>query len=86
MADRAELTAPRAAIVASGSELVRGDRHDRNGPYLASSLLQLGIEPARITLVGDGEADLEQTLREGLAFDLLCVSGGLGPTHDDRTI
>ena len=86
MADRAELTAPRAAIVASGSELVRGDRYDRNGPYLASSLLQLGIEPARITLVGDGEADLEQTLREGLAYDLLCISGGLGPTHDDRTI
>ena len=71
MADRAELTAPRAAIVASGSELVRGDRFDRNGPYLASSLLRLGIEPARIHLVGDGEADLEQALRDGLAYDLL---------------
>lgn len=77
---------PRAAIVASGSELVRGDRYDRNGPFLAASLLRLGIEPARITLVGDGEADLEQALRDGLEFDLLCVSGGIGPTHDDRTI
>lgn len=76
----------RAAIVASGSELVRGDRHDRNGPYLASSLLRLGVEPARITVVGDDPADLEAALREGLAYDLLCVSGGLGPTHDDRTI
>jgi nicotinamide-nucleotide amidase len=78
--------APRAAIVASGSELVRGDRQDRNGPYLASALLDLGIEPAQIRLVGDGEDDLEQAIREGLAFDLLCISGGLGPTHDDRTI
>ena len=86
MAVRIELTSPRAAIVASGSELVRGDRFDRNGPYLASSLLRHGIEPARITLVGDGEADLEQALREGLSYDLLCISGGLGPTHDDRTI
>jgi nicotinamide-nucleotide amidase len=76
----------RAAIVASGSELVRGDRHDRNGPYLASSLLKLGVDPARITVVGDDPADLEAALREGLAYDLLCVSGGLGPTHDDRTI
>ena len=76
----------RAAIVASGSELVRGDRHDRNGPYLASSLLRLGVEPARITVVGDNPTDLEAALREGLAYDLLCVSGGLGPTHDDRTI
>ncbi|MDP9284712.1 MAG: nicotinamide-nucleotide amidohydrolase family protein, partial [Actinomycetota bacterium] len=79
-------TPTRAAIVASGSELVRGDRHDRNGPYLASSLLRLGVDPARITVVGDDPADLEAALREGLAHDLLCVSGGLGPTHDDRTI
>ena len=73
-------------IVASGSELVRGDRNDRNGPYLASSLQRLGIDPVRITVVGDERAELEAALREGLAADLLCVSGGLGPTHDDRTI
>jgi nicotinamide-nucleotide amidase len=77
---------PRAAIVASGSELVRGDRHDRNGPFVASALLELGIDPARITVVGDDPADLEAALAEGLALDLLVVSGGLGPTHDDRTI
>jgi nicotinamide-nucleotide amidase len=76
----------RAAIVASGSELVRGDRNDRNGPFLAASLLRLGIEPVRITVVGDDPAELEGALREGLEHDLLCVSGGLGPTHDDRTI
>jgi nicotinamide-nucleotide amidase len=77
---------PRAAIVASGSELVRGDRHDRNGPFLAASLLTLGITPVRITVVGDDPADLSEALAEGLAYDLLCVSGGLGPTHDDRTV
>lgn len=77
---------PRAAIVASGSELVRGDRNDRNGPYLAADLLRRGVDPARITVVGDDAADLEDALREGLAHDLLVVSGGLGPTHDDRTI
>jgi competence/damage-inducible protein CinA-like protein len=77
---------PRAAIVASGSELVRGDRNDRNGPYLAADLLRRGIEPARITVVGDVPGDLEAALAEGLAYDLLVVTGGLGPTHDDRTI
>jgi nicotinamide-nucleotide amidase len=76
----------RSAIVASGSELVRGDRHDRNGPFLAASLLRLGIDPARITVVGDDPGDLEAALREGLGHDLLIVSGGLGPTHDDRTV
>jgi len=77
---------PSAAIVVTGSELVRGDRRDLNGPFLASSLLGLGIEPARITIVGDEPAALEAAMREGLAFDLLVVSGGLGPTHDDRTV
>ena len=76
----------RASIVASGSELVRGDRQDRNGPHLAASLLQLGIDPVRITVVGDEPAELEAALRAGLDEDLLVVSGGLGPTHDDRTI
>ena len=77
---------PRAAIVASGSELVRGDRNDRNGPFLASSLVMLGIPPVRITIVGDDPVDLESALAEGLRHELLCVSGGLGPTHDDRTV
>ena len=65
---------------------MRGDRNDRNGPFLAASLLRLGIDPARITVVGDDPSDLEAALREGLEHDLLVVSGGLGPTHDDRTI
>jgi nicotinamide-nucleotide amidase len=80
------LARPVAAIVASGSELVRGDRFDRDGPFVASALLRLGVEPVRITVVGDDPAELEAALREGLEHDLLVVSGGLGPTHDDRTI
>jgi nicotinamide-nucleotide amidase len=78
--------APRVAIVASGSELVRGDRSDRNGPYLAADRVRRGVEPARITVVGDDPSDLEKAFREGLEHDLLVISGGLGPTHDDRTI
>jgi nicotinamide-nucleotide amidase len=80
------LTRPRGFVVATGSELVRGDRTDRNGPFLASELLRLGVEPARIAIVGDDPAELESALREGLEADLCLVSGGLGPTHDDRTV
>jgi nicotinamide-nucleotide amidase len=77
---------PRAVFVVTGSELVRGERTDRNGPFLAREALRLGLEPARIVVVGDRAEELEEALREGLHADLCVVSGGLGPTHDDRTI
>src|SRR5207247_6452382 len=77
---------PRAFLVITGSELVRGDRTDRNGPWLAQEVLRLGFEPARIDIVGDSEDELEGTLRAALGADLCVVSGGLGPTHDDRTV
>ena len=69
-----------------GSELVRGERTDLNGPFLAAQALALGLEPARITIVGDRPDELEAALSEGLAAELCLVSGGLGPTHDDRTV
>jgi competence/damage-inducible protein CinA-like protein len=77
---------PRAIVVVTGSELVRGERSDRNGPFLASEALRLGLEPARIVIVGDAPDELEAALREGVAADACLVSGGLGPTHDDRTV
>jgi nicotinamide-nucleotide amidase len=80
------LTRPRGVVVVTGSELVRGERTDRNGPFLAGELLRLGIEPARIEIVGDDPGELKAAFREGLAADLCVLSGGLGPTHDDRTV
>jgi nicotinamide-nucleotide amidase len=80
------LSRPRAVIVVTGSELVRGERTDLNGPFLAREALRLGLEPARIAIVGDSADELEGALRDGLAADACFVSGGLGPTHDDRTV
>ena len=80
------MSRPRAAIVATGSELVRGERQDRNGPFLAAEAVRLGLEPASIFIVGDGVPDLEHAFREAFEADIVLVSGGLGPTHDDRTV
>jgi nicotinamide-nucleotide amidase len=80
------LSRPRVVVVVTGSELVRGDRTDLNGPFLAREALRLGLEPARVAIVGDAPAELEATLRDALAADAVLVSGGLGPTHDDRTV
>jgi nicotinamide-nucleotide amidase len=80
------LSRPTAVVLVTGSELVRGGRVDENGPFLARELSMRGIEPARIAVVGDEPQVLEEAFREALEADLLVTSGGLGPTHDDRTV
>jgi nicotinamide-nucleotide amidase len=59
---------------------------DENGPFLARELSSRGVEPERISVIGDRPEQLEAALREALELDLVVSSGGLGPTHDDRTI
>ena len=80
------MSRPRAVVVVTGSELVRGDRTDRNGPFIAREALKLGLEPARVLIVGDSPDELLGALEAGLDSDLCVTSGGLGPTHDDRTV
>jgi nicotinamide-nucleotide amidase len=80
------LIRPRAVVVATGSELVRGERTDLNGPFLAREALRIGLEPAQIAIVGDAPEELQATLSAALTADACLVSGGLGPTHDDRTV
>ena len=77
---------PRAVVVVTGSELVRGERTDRNGPFYAREALALGLVPERILIVGDDPGDLEAALRSADGAEVCLVSGGLGPTHDDRTV
>jgi nicotinamide-nucleotide amidase len=78
----------RAGIVVTGTEVLTGRVQDRNGPWLADRLLELGVELAHITICGDRPADIEAQLRflaaEGV--DLILTSGGLGPTADDMTV
>jgi nicotinamide-nucleotide amidase len=77
---------PRAVVVLTGSELVRGEKADANGAFLARELTRIGLEPVRILVVGDEPEELRAAVREGLAADVCVLSGGLGPTHDDRTV
>ncbi len=80
-------TRPRAEVVVVGSELLRGIRADRNGPFLALALGRSGVETRRITLVPDDRSAIAQAVRGGLeaGVDVLVVAGGLGPTEDDCT-
>ena len=78
----------RAGILVTGTEVLTGRVTDRNGPWIADRLLELGVELAHITICGDRPDDIEAQLRflsaEGV--DLIVTSGGLGPTADDLTV
>ena len=41
----------RAGIVVTGTEVLSGKVSDRNGPWLADRLFELGIDLAHITIV-----------------------------------
>ena len=81
---------PRAAVLATGSELRRpgellepGQIYEANGLLLAAQLESAGAEVERLSSVADDEAAHREALARGLAADVLVTSGGVsvGP-HD----
>lgn len=77
---------PRAAVIATGDELVLGRTFDTNSAAVARCLVAAGFEPASFLVLGDDEDALAGAL-ERLArdHDAIVVTGGLGPTLDDVT-
>lgn len=77
----------RAGIVVTGTEVLTGRVSDRNGPWLAERLRELGVDLETIVVVGDRPDDMHAALAwlasEGV--DVIVTSGGLGPTADDLT-
>ncbi len=75
-----------AELIAVGSELLRFGKRDRNSEWLACQLQQAGIEVGARTAVDD---DVERIVSVVSAAwrraDVVLITGGLGPTEDDRT-
>ncbi len=81
------MTALRAGVVVTGTEMINGQVTDRNGPWVSQRLGELGVLVTHLLCVGDRPADLLAALdflRDGGA-GLIVTSGGLGPTADDLT-
>ena len=71
----------------TGTEVLAGRVRDRNGPWLADRLAELGVELAHVLITGDRPADLRSALEfmRSEGAQLVVTSGGLGPTADDLT-
>lgn len=87
-ATRLDEVSVRAGIVVTGTEVLSGRVTDRNGPWVAARLLELGVDVAHITICGDRPADLTAQLAflTEQRVDLIVTTGGLGPTADDLTV
>ncbi|MCB9490382.1 MAG: competence/damage-inducible protein A [Deltaproteobacteria bacterium] len=76
----------RIEIVATGEELLMGKTIDTNSAHVAQQVAKVGFAVNRVTLVGDAEDDIADALEKAMArTGLVVVTGGLGPTDDDRT-
>ena len=73
-------------LVTVGDELLLGQTVDTNAAWLARELSELGADVVRALTVGDGEDEIRDAVASAAASaDLVIVTGGLGPTDDDRT-
>ena len=75
-----------AEVVAIGDELLIGQVVNTNASWLGARLSDAGITLRQVTTVGDDREDIAREVRASMQrSDLVIVSGGLGPTHDDVT-
>jgi nicotinamide-nucleotide amidase len=76
----------KACILAIGSEMLGTSRLDTNSLKLTASLERHGIDLRRKVIVGDEQSEIAREIDIALGLsDLLIITGGLGPTDDDKT-
>ena len=74
----------RVALVSTGSELVaceqlpaHGQTRNSNGPMLAAAVALLAAEPIPLGIAGDRPETIRAAVMQGLAADVLVLSGGV---------
>ncbi len=75
-----------AEVVTIGDELLIGQVINTNQAFVADRLNMIGIRVIRMATVGDNEEEILSVLEMAWkSADIVLVTGGLGPTHDDVT-
>lgn len=76
-----------AAAIIIGDEILSGKVRDANTAPLIDLFAEIGVDLQRITYIGDDEEDIIAEVRTcAERYDAVITSGGVGPTHDDRTV
>lgn len=76
----------RTFILSIGNELLIGDTINTNASWLGDFFYQRGVDVSECLTIGDSEQAIIEGLTRALAkAELVIITGGLGPTHDDIT-
>jgi molybdenum cofactor synthesis domain-containing protein len=76
----------RAAVLLIGDELLSGRTQDVNLQAIAKFLGPLGVQVAEARVVADIPDEIVAALNELRGkYDYVLTTGGIGPTHDDKT-
>jgi molybdenum cofactor synthesis domain-containing protein len=75
-------------LLSIGNELLSGTIANTNAQWISSKITRAGGLVKRITTVGDSVSEISAAAKESIqrSPDWLIVSGGLGPTYDDKTL
>lgn len=83
---REQLDGELGTLITVGDEILLGDIVNGNSRYIAATLRAHGFRLQAILTVGDEEEDIVEALVRSIGRSrFLIVTGGLGPTDDDRT-
>ncbi|HDL78167.1 MAG TPA: competence/damage-inducible protein A, partial [Bacteroidetes bacterium] len=76
----------KAEILNIGDEILLGQIANTNAMFISRSLVKAGVVLRWITVVGDSKEEILQSLKTAFRrADVVIITGGLGPTHDDVT-
>ena len=76
-----------ATAIIIGNEILSGKFADENGPWLAKRCRQLGLDLVRMVVIPDVVEIIAAEVRAASdATDHVFTTGGIGPTHDDKTM
>lgn len=79
-------TAPSAAVLLIGDEILSGRTKDRNLGFIADYLTAIGIDLKEVRVVPDVEEEIVAAVNALRArYSYVFTTGGIGPTHDDIT-
>ena len=76
----------KAQIISIGDELLIGQTVNTNASFIGEKISDLNIDVVKIGTIGDEEDIILKEFKNAYEnSDLIIVTGGLGPTHDDIT-